>query len=280
MSHFKDIVVVYHAHCTDGFSGAWAAWKKFGAKADYFAWVHQTPLPPIKNKEIYFIDICPGAKELKRLVAVNKRVIVIDHHISAKKDGKFANEYFYALNHSGATLAWKYFHPGKKTPKLLRYVEDNDLWLRKMPRAKAVYGYLYLFEFDFRTWSKFAHDFDKPSIERKHLEIGKLILRYEYKMIEDIVAKVAVPVKFFGLNTLAVNSPSFASEIGHALYKKNPPLGIIWYELKDKINVSLRSNGKVNVAKIAEKFGGGGHKAAAGFSLPIGRKLPWVRVKK
>lgn len=34
---------------------------------------------------------------------------------------------------------------------------------------------------------------------------------------------------------------------------------------KEKIKGSLRSSGKVNVAKIAEKFGGGGHKEASGF---------------
>jgi phosphoesterase RecJ-like protein len=35
-----------------------------------------------------------------------------------------------------------------------------------------------------------------------------------------------------------------------------------------KIKVSLRSRGAVNVCKIAEKFGGGGHKMAAGANLP------------
>lgn len=41
-------------------------------------------------------------------------------------------------------------------------------------------------------------------------------------------------------------------------------------ELPDKtIKVSLRSNGPFNVIKIAEKFGGGGHPNAAGFSSPF-----------
>ena len=32
--------------------------------------------------------------------------------------------------------------------------------------------------------------------------------------------------------------------------------------------VSLRSNGKVDVAKVAEFFGGGGHMRAAGGTMP------------
>jgi phosphoesterase RecJ-like protein len=40
-------------------------------------------------------------------------------------------------------------------------------------------------------------------------------------------------------------------------------------ELKDgRIKCSLRSKGQVDVCKIAQKFGGGGHKMAAGTYLP------------
>ncbi len=35
----------------------------------------------------------------------------------------------------------------------------------------------------------------------------------------------------------------------------------------DRIRVSIRSKGAVNVASMAEKFGGGGHECAAGFSI-------------
>jgi bifunctional oligoribonuclease and PAP phosphatase NrnA len=36
----------------------------------------------------------------------------------------------------------------------------------------------------------------------------------------------------------------------------------------ERVRVSIRSKGAVNVAEIAEKFGGGGHECASGFSLP------------
>ena len=40
----------------------------------------------------------------------------------------------------------------------------------------------------------------------------------------------------------------------------------------DRVRVSIRSKGAVNVAEIAEKFGGGGHECASGFSIagPLG----------
>ena len=82
-------------------------------------------------------------------------------------------------------------------------------------------------------------------------------------------------VNFLGRRVLASNYPILRSEIGHELLKKKPPLSIIWREKGGRISVSLRSDGSVDVAAIAEKYGGGGHKSAAGFTLEKGEKLPW-----
>ncbi len=51
-----------------------------------------------------------------------------------------------------------------------------------------------------------------------------------------------------------------------------------YYRLNDEsIKFSLRSNSNFDVSILAEKFGGGGHKKAAGFEIPFehfdGRKL-------
>ena len=39
-------------------------------------------------------------------------------------------------------------------------------------------------------------------------------------------------------------------------------------ELKGDVKVSFRSRGRVDVSKLAERFGGGGHRPAAGATLP------------
>ena len=54
----KSIVVLYHHDCTDGFSAAWVAWKKFGNTADYIGINPGTaPIGGLKNKEIYMVDL-------------------------------------------------------------------------------------------------------------------------------------------------------------------------------------------------------------------------------
>lgn len=49
---------------------------------------------------------------------------------------------------------------------------------------------------------------------------------------------------------------------------KEAELGILFFEeKKGEIRVSFRSKGKIDVSKIAEKFGGGGHQKAAGCTI-------------
>ena len=58
-------------------------------------------------------------------------------------------------------------------------------------------------------------------------------------------------------------------------------LAIIWSyrrrHNKPKLKVSLRSDKNINVAEIAFKYGGGGHKSAAGFTLEKEIEFPWTQ---
>ena len=108
----KDIVVMYHGNCPDGFCSAWAAWKKFGDSADYLPLFRYAEFLTIKNKEVYMLDYCPNnPDDLKNLLADNKKVVVIDHHISEAESIKSVPEHVFDVNHSGAFLSWQYFHP-------------------------------------------------------------------------------------------------------------------------------------------------------------------------
>ena len=62
-----------------------------------------------------------------------------------------------------------------------------------------------------------------------------------------------------GDNNGFVNIPLAANEVLAVVYMR---------EVEDgSFRVSLRSKGDINVAKVAEQFGGGGHKNAAGLRI-------------
>lgn len=272
------IVVLYHGNCPDGFGGAYAAWKFFGKRATYIPLFRSNHPIEIEGKEVYMIDFMYRPDPTAKLIKNNIKVVAIDHHVSALDSVKLTKEHLYSNEHSGAALAWKYFHGSRKMPRLLKYVEDYDLWKFKVPKTREVSAMLDLFPFDFKAWDKFAGELENTSKRKQIEKNGALLLKYQKKLVESLLPE-AEEVQFSGFRAYALNVSIFKSEIASELVKRLPPLAIIWSESRGKIVVSLRSNGKADVSKIAEKFGGGGHKAAAGFILEKGDKIPWVQVK-
>lgn len=272
----KSIVILYHKSCFDGFSASWAAWRKFGNKAEYIAVELQTPPPKnLRDRNLYMLDFAYSPEIIENLIEICASVTVIDHHISNSDSVKNLSDYSYNMNHSGAVLAWKYFHPKKQVPKLLRYVEDNDLWKFRLPFAKEISVTLDLHNgFDFKKWSKVAADFEDKQKFKKYVEEGKIISKYRDIIIGRIMAG-AEKVKFENQKAFAVNSPFWQSEIGNFIVKNKKAIGIIWSRKSGGVRISLRSNKKVDVSKLAEKYGGGGHKAASGFRLGLNKQLPW-----
>ena len=188
MNKKKDIIILYHAKCRDGFSAAWAVWRKFKDTAEYVGLEHHLPLPEsLKDKTLYFLDYAPHENEMKKLLAENERVVVIDHHVSQEGVTKMASEYVYDLNHSGAVLAWNYFHPGKKVPKFLLHVEDGDSWKFKMPGTREIFLATENEPQDFKTWDRLIRDVENAMKRKKYIEHGKAILGYEAALIERIM---------------------------------------------------------------------------------------------
>jgi len=282
----KKIIVIYHDDL-DGFTGAWVAWKKLKDKADYLPIHHDNkPLDTLainaEEKDIYIIDYSFKLEEMKKLVAVNKKVVLIDHHITSAESAKIATESLYDTSRSGAHLAWKYFHTDKKIPKLVSSVEDYDLWKFKLPFTQELTLVISTKKFNFKTWDKLAKEFEDATKRKELVKQGKTMLDYRENLIHELLER-GEEVVFEGHRAFAINSPMLESEIGHHVYEKKGILAIIWsYRKKHgkpKLKVSLRSDKSIDVAEIALKYGGGGHKSAAGFTLEKEIEFPWTTKK-
>jgi oligoribonuclease NrnB/cAMP/cGMP phosphodiesterase (DHH superfamily) len=191
-------------------------------------------------------------------------------------------EHVFDNNHTGSYLTWKYFFPKKKVPNLILYVQDNDLWKFRIKKSKEVMFAVNLHPYSFDVWNKISRQLE-TAIGKKHYAIqGNAILKYVDVLAEEM-AKMADEVVLGGVKALAVNAPRFIrSELGNVLIKHGADVGIVWYmKGEGEIHASLRSNGKVNVAKLAEKYGGGGHEKAAAFifNSSLYKKFPWKLVK-
>ncbi len=274
-------VIFYHSNCLDGFGGAWAAWKKFKSTAEYRPLNHEQRIVPerIAGRDIFFVDYCFPAPIMKAVKKKASSLTIIDHHVSHKDVLNVANFSSFSLHKSGCVLAWHYFHPGKKIPRLLLTIQDIDLFTLKLPKTQEICAALMLYDFDFAQWDRLIMKFE-DSGDRKNLEfVGSFLLKYKDQYITRLM-ETAEPVLFEGYKSYAVNTHIFYSEIGSTIYQtKGVHLGITWYYKGGKIKVSLRSDGSIDTSKIAQKYGGGGHVGASGFWIDHAARFPW-RVRK
>lgn len=290
MTDRKHILVLYHANCTDGWTAAWAAWKKFGDSAEYLPATYQSgEVFDVAGREVYFLDYCPEPHELQNYRNFAESIVVLDHHKSAKEAcDKFdfssffwdtpnppcsRFDRFFDLARSGAHMAWDYFHPGKECPALVDYVEDRDLWRWLLPHSRTISSALSSYAHgDFALWSSLADqiDFDGDDLinEGRAIERVRAIDIAAYKqnsMRGSFAGHQNVPI---------VNvAGNIVSEVLNELATKDF-FAVGWSQMSDGVfRYSLRSKGDFDVAAIAARFGGGGHKNAAGFSSPL---PPWA----
>ena len=70
------------------------------------------------------------------------------------------------------------------------------------------------------------------------------------------------------MNSYSVISKDLEGVVSQLRVTKGVEVAILLYEIgEDEFKVSLRATNDVDVSKVAEVFGGGGHKKAAGCTL-------------
>jgi len=275
--HDKQIAVLYHGGCPDGFGGAFAAWKKFGDAAEYIPVQHGRPAPThLEGKQLFFVDFCYPQEIMDALVPLAKSVTVLDHHLGNRDVVEKTPEHVFDEKRSGATIAWGYFHPDTVVPTLLQYVQDGDLYTHLLPDSRAMLAYMYAQPFHFETWDALATQLEDTAERAKIIEKGKIYAE-QFAILVEQITKKAVLVTFEGHETYLVTAAAmFASDVGNRLAVLKPPMGMVASFHGDVLNISLRSDPSIDVSAIARKYGGNGHPRSSAFRLKWGDPLPWT----
>lgn len=268
----KDIFCIYHGNCADGFGAAWVVREAYrtGSSVQFHKAFHDDPFWPreeIKDKIVYLVDFSYSRDTIISMSKVAYRIVIIDHHKTAIDDLvdlPFNVELFADINHSGAMLAWKYFFPKLEVPELIKLIEDRDLWKFSMAGTREVSAALFSYPYEFEVWDTLMlsnaislYD-DGVAIERKH-----------FKDINELLPKISRMINIDGYLVMTANLPYTLGVDAANILAADQPFGCTYYDLANRTRYySLRSdkNG-LDVSLIAKKFGGGGHKHAAAFTI-------------
>jgi oligoribonuclease NrnB/cAMP/cGMP phosphodiesterase (DHH superfamily) len=269
-------VVLYHDECTDGFGAAYAAWTVLRETARYIPVRHGKPLPGgLANEAVLLLDFCYPRAVMETLRQHAASVQVIDHHATGHSQCGDLPGCHFDMKHSGATLAWAYFHPGEPVPRLMRAIEDSDLERYALPGTRSLILALRKKAMTFETWHAIASDHKTMS---SLLMEGKLL---ETSLVHSakLIAKTAVAVKVGGVRGLcASTSWEFAADAATAMAAQSGTFGLAWYHEGETVRCSWRSVGGVSAEDLSGLFGGGGHPHSAGSQH--GEKEFWALLDK
>lgn len=253
---------IYHGACDDGFGAAYAVWKRDGDAVTYHPGVYGEAPPDVTRLDVAIVDFSYKRPIMVELASKAKSILVLDHHKTAQADlDGLADEcpnvtVEFDMERSGAVMTWQYFH-GAAVPPFFQYLQDRDLWTKKLPGVDEFTAALRSYPQRFDVWDKLTvgHLIDE----------GVAILRY-FRTLVEIAKGHAYFREIGGHRVPVVNASMFmSSELAGELSEGHPFAGV-YAESETHILWSLRSRpGGVDVSEIAKQFGGGGHKHAAGF---------------
>ena len=226
----RDILVVFHARCMDGFAAAWAAWhwltKSNWDNIQFLPADYADPIPDMKDKEVYIVDFSwKSVEAFLATASVAKKVVIIDHHIEANMI--WANvklpqhvRYIYDNDHSGCVLSWDYFQQAwleeevkqgmlpnvQGVPEVLLDIEDRDLWKFERENSKQMHACLKSFGFmQYETdqnkliekFFKFHEYYSRGLQEYEDfINAGNAIMNAESVLIDSILERTTKIVTF------------------------------------------------------------------------------------
>jgi len=214
----------------------------------------------------------PG--EFEKLLNITGNIIWIDHHKTAiEKHGDLKLAGIREDGVAGCELTWRYFYPNIPVPKVVSLLGDYDVWAFKYGEdTNRLQTGIRLQDTTPESvmWELWLRPDYSPYRE---LNDGQIALNYRTNHYAGLIKSWAFFTEFEGYKAIACNAGSVSSQLFDSVtedYDLMMPFcydGKIW-------TISIYTKKDIDCSELAKKYGGGGHKQAAGFQC---KELPFIR---
>ena len=282
------MLCIYHVADHDG-KGSAAVVKSVYPDTEFLGLNHDMEIPYDEIERHEMVVVCDFALPVNYMFELSKRkdFTWIDHHASVieeyEKALKAGAEPIKGLRRTGTAaieLSWEYYYPGRPVPLGISLLAKHDIFDLSDPRVQP---------FEYAMQSLGQNRPDDPvwtELFSGRLDTGKMIgegeriLAWINARNYHLVRSMAFETEIDGLKCICANMPQGRSSFFDTLdgIKDYDVMINFYMNKKRRWNLSFYSAKKeVDVSKIAARFGGGGHKGAAG--APALAELPDFIVK-
>ena len=196
----------------------------------------------------------------------------LDHHVSSLdvKDDPELQSVTKVIDtgRSGAMIAWRTFFPEEGVPLPVFLVDDYDRWVHNSPDSRKLNAGVRSNELSVSSvvLRQIFIDNDDNTFARTLLIGAERLLEQDkinQKLRENRLFRAKFDKNGYWTDCYAMNANGNSDLFGE--YLKDDNLCVLFTFMGDKWVYSLYSK-SVDCEALAKSFGGGGHKAAAGFS--------------
>jgi len=296
----SSIKVFYHSKDLDGWASGAIVKHKF-PEAEMFPinYGDKFPWDEIKfDDTIYMVDFSLPMEEMDRLNDyLQQNLIWIDHHVGAMREYENTPMRYLPIvgkrdtSVAACELTWERKFSKTKIPLFIRLLSLYDTWQHNDNIFD--WNYIERFQYGFKAQARDPKDDmcfwknwfttvkmgteDQYSLVHSIALDGKPIQSYVEDRFESTLADRSCKIDWEGYTCLVVNGdPYIANYMTRSEEFDGCDIAINYANIKgESWEVSLRTlRDDIDLSVLAKKYGGGGHRAAAGFNWKSPR-LPW-----
>ena len=218
------------------------------------------------GEKVFIVDFTFPQDVMMELLEKTTDITWIDHHLSALRveyPRKLAG--ILSTEKAACELTWNYLFPGRPLPEAVRLTGDKDVWAWKYGDDTAFFNEGIRI-FDHQPSAPLWKDLlgNDASVMADIKARGAICVRYRQTICADYVNRFAFETVIEGHRAIAVGLQMFGSETFGERVKQYDLC--LTYEFNGRQWVVSLFSETIDVCRIAEKHGGGGHRSAAGFS--------------
>lgn len=229
-----------------------------------------------KDDAVYMVDFCLQpytdmiklAEKVQKLVWIDHHKTAIDEHIRHTPDNQLIFSANTRLGIGACRLVWEYFFPHLEVPYSIKLLAEADVGIWDDPQA---------LNFKYGMSARPTDPLDsiwRALFENRIFPVGiandgRVIQAFSRRKDADDAKAIAFETEFDGLRLIAANKAKPNSGFLYSLYDRelHDAMACFYWKQDRWLMDMYTKRDDLDLGAICKKWGGGGHKKAAGLPL-------------